>query len=132
MFDYEELTFESLVLTFDESKRAHQLMHASLIVADDNAKELYSDFVDACVSYANIRAIWATSSSKVRYEIDEKRTANHNLVLSSLDALDRYLTKRNIDTNWRSIIGKQHSGQERKRQGDFACYIAYIQGLAAR
>lgn len=132
MFDYEGLTFESLVLTFDESKRAHQLMIASLIRADDRAKELYNDFINACISYANIRAIWSTSSSKIRRDMDEKRTLKHDMVLSSLDILDKYLAKQNLATNWRDIIGKQHSGQERKRQGDFACYISYIHGLSAR
>lgn len=132
MFDYDEILSKAPVLSFEEAKNAHQLILSTIDVAGKDANDLYSDLVDACISYANIRAIWSTSTNKVRSDIDLKRTGKHNAVISSLNALERYLNQKNIDTSWRKIVGTGTVGQERKRQGDFACYIAYVCGLAAR
>ncbi|WP_125587921.1 hypothetical protein [Companilactobacillus jidongensis] len=132
MFDYDEILSKAPVLTFEEAKKAHQHILSSVDGAGKDARELYNDLVNACISYANIRAVWSISTNKVRNDTDLKRTRKHDAVINNVDILERYLKQRNMDTGWRKIIGKERFGQERKRQGDFACYVAYICGLTAR
>lgn len=62
-----------------------------------------------------------------RDEKDRQRTACHDAYISNLNIFGRYFNELGLDNSWRQQIG-----DDRKRIGDFACYIALFNGLGAR
>lgn len=94
---------------------------------DEDAKELYKDFLDGAFKYASIRSLWLTMSKDEKMERDKERTFKHDSIINRVNILARYLEKMGNDIFWRAELG-----DSRKRIGDFACYIALFYGLEAR
>ena len=94
---------------------------------DEDAKELYEDFLDGAFKYASIRSLWLTMSKDEKIERDKERTFKHDSIINRVNILARYLEKMGNDISWRAELG-----DSRKRIGDFACYIALFYGLEAR
>ncbi len=94
---------------------------------DEDAKELYEDFLDGAFKYASIRSLWLTMSKDEKMERDKERTFKHDSIINRVNILARYLEKMGNDISWRAELG-----DSRKRIGDFACYIALFYGLEAR
>ena len=55
------------------------------------------------------------------------RTVMHDSVIHSLDELAAYTKEHGKEAKWREELGYQ-----RKRIGDFACYVSLIYGVFAR
>lgn len=102
-------------------------IHNSINDTDEDAKELYEDFLDGAFKYASIRSLWLTMSKDEKMERDKERTLKHDSVINRINILARYLEKSGNDISWRTELG-----DSRKRIGDFACYIALFYGLEAR
>ena len=66
-------------------------------------------------------------SNGERMEADKGRTIKHNAFIDSLNILTRLLNSDGISTPWREQLG-----DDRKRIGDFACFVAYIVGISNR
>ena len=47
-----------------------------------------------------------------------------------LNILSRYLAAKGKDISWRGELGDEK--ENRKKIGDFACYVALMEGLDAR
>ena len=94
---------------------------------DEDAKELYEDFLDGAFKYASIRSLWLTMSKDEKMERDKERTFKHDSIINRVNILARYLEKMGNDISWRAELG-----DSRKRIGDFACYIVLFYGLEAR
>lgn len=56
-----------------------------------------------------------------------ERTRCHNLVISAKNKLSVYMYEHKLGNDWDDWLG-----EERKRIGDFACYVVLLQGLDAR
>ena len=80
----------------------------------------------ACITYANTRAQEAYQPEL------PSRTGQHNSVIITLNLLERAIALEGGDNEWRDMIGRSTDGEERKQQGDFACYIAYNQAISYR
>lgn len=120
------------MLSHDELKHAYNRMCASINTTDTTQVELFNDVLNACHEYAYIRSRWETFTIEQKIYNDDTRTNKHNMVIMSLDILVRYMKTRDYDTSWRALIGEDHIGKPRKDQGDFACYIAYHNGIKNR
>lgn len=60
-------------------------------------------------------------------QADAERTRCHNLVISAKNKLSVYMYEHKLGNDWDDWLG-----EERKRIGDFACYVVLLQGLEAR
>ena len=58
---------------------------------------------------------------------NDDRTVMHDSVIHSLDELAAYTKEHGKEAKWRDELGYQ-----RKRIGDFACYVSLIYGVFAR
>ncbi len=56
-----------------------------------------------------------------------ERTRCHNFVISAKNKLSVYMYEHKLGNDWDDWLG-----EERKRIGDFACYVVLLQGLEAR
>jgi hypothetical protein len=97
------------------------------VTGDDDADILYRDLVRLAVDYARIRTDWWVSGTERRIKMDATRTAVHNALIASCNALARYLERANRDASWRELLS-----DDRKTIGDFACYLHALLGVKAR
>ncbi len=98
----------------------------SQIQADDKIN-FYNDFLKKAFDYAYIRACWEIKSNQEKMDDDNYRTACHNQVITALNVLSRLANQEGIDTYWRDELG-----DDRKRIGDFTCFVAYVNGICNR
>jgi hypothetical protein len=113
-----------------------QEIHSAMlkgIANDEEAKELYEQLSKTATKYANYRIEWLLLDRGKKIEKDDYRTGCHNSLIVKLDVLARYLRMNGKDTGWRETLGYEKDDKyNRKRLGDFACYLAFVNGLNAR
>lgn len=94
---------------------------------DVDALELYNELLAAAVKYSESRANWPLWDREKKLAEDSARTSRHNKVIDCFNILARYLKKQGKAAAWRDMLG-----EERKRIGDFACYLVFAGSLNAR
>lgn len=112
-------------LTYKEAQSIYASMLAGLNQADEDHVSLFDDLINRACRYAAIRAGWLSLSREQRMDQDASRTIAHDAFITSVDIVARL--EGDAGTEWRSALG-----DNRKRIGDLACYIACFRGLAAR
>ncbi|MBP5744982.1 MAG: hypothetical protein J6W58_01615, partial [Lachnospiraceae bacterium] len=70
---------------------------------------------------------WEFMDYQERIDADPSRTRMHDTVIDSIEILARLANKEGMDISWRDDLGN-----ERKRLGDFACFVTYITGILNR
>lgn len=113
------------VLTYTEAKEIYDTINANLDRTDEDIVGLYNDMIARAVRYANFRSGWNYLSREQKTEQDPSRTMAHDAFIMSTNIVAR--TQGNIGAEWRERLS-----DDRKRIGDFACYIALFQGIEAR
>ena len=94
---------------------------------DVDALELYNELLAAAVKYSESRANWPLWDREKKLAEDSARTSRHNKVIDSFNILARYLKKQEKAAAWRDMLE-----DDRKRIGDFACYLVFTESLNAR
>lgn len=94
---------------------------------DADSADLFKNVFTAAVKYSQSRAGWPLWDGAKRQDEDYTRTSRHNQVIDSLNILARYLKMQGKPASWRDALG-----DDRKRIGDFACYLVFIGSLNAR
>lgn len=132
ILNYNDYLKEEKALTLEEMQSIHEDM-ISEIGADADAMELYEDLLEKAIPYAAVRAEWFLMDYEKRMEIDDRRTSLHNSVITHLNMLSRYLKMQGKEAKWRDRLGYEEDDRYyRKSMGDFACYLAFINGIHAR
>lgn len=98
----------------------------SQVKADDKM-DFYNDCLRKAFQYTSIRCDWELMSREEKIDKDSYRTACHDSFIISLNILSRLAANEGVDTSWREQLG-----EDRKRIGDFACYLTYINGISNR
>ena len=103
------------------------------IGSDVETLELYDELMKVITRYAAIRANWLLLSREEKNEQDSGRTSCHNSVIIHFNMLARYLKQQGNTTAWRDKLGyEEDDPYNRKAIGDFACYLAFVNGINAR
>lgn len=113
------------VLTCTEAKEIYDEILQYRQEADEAIDDLYEDLDKKAVRYANIRASWHGYTRAEKLEKDSGRTAAHDAFIAAVNIIGRYQTKSGAGW-WERL------GDDRKRIGDFACYLALFLALDAR
>lgn len=113
------------ILNYREAKEIYETIKKNLDRTDADIYGLYTDMIAYAVNYANIRASWNAQTRAKKMEQDARRSSAHDVFISSVNAVAR--SQGDVGATWR-----QRLSDERKRVGDFACYIALFEGIAAR
>ena len=124
---YEEYLTKKDSLTLEKANQILSQIEASVDKNDEDAIELYNDFIEGAVEYANVRASWLLLSNDQKMDQDKGRTYKHDSVINRVNILARFLEKCGKDISWRAELG-----EARKTIGDFACYVALFYGVKAR
>lgn len=112
-------------LQYQEALELYTAMTENLNRNDADILDLYKRLIEKAVRYAHIRAEWNTLSREEKLERDSSRTAAHDSFISSINIIAR--SEGKIGLQWRERLGN-----DRKRVGDFACYISLFRSLEAR
>lgn len=129
---YEEYLKQPKAIPFEKMQMIHAEMLAE-IGANAEAIELYDELIKIATRYASIRANWILLSREEKIEQDSGRTSCHNSVIIYLNMLARYLKQQGETAVWRDRLGyEEDDPYNRKAIGDFACYLAFVNGINAR
>lgn len=114
----------------EQAVEIYQRIYKALDPDDEDGMEILGEYLAAAARYAGIRAGWNQLSREEKSDTDANRTACHNKVIFHLNILSRYLASKEKDISWRNELGDEK--ENRKKIGDFACYVALMEGLDAR
>ena len=118
-------------LSLEECLRIHQEI-ASEVSGDPDAEELYDDLIEAAIDYAEVRAQWTIKPDSWKADHDNGRTIYHDSLIDAFNILARYLRTINKPASWRDELGTDKKGYDRKRVGDFGCFLAFVHGINGR
>lgn len=100
---------------------------------DDDAREIYEELLKNAVRYLHFRSEWTKLSQQEKMDKDSSRTACHNSLIVKFNMLSRYLKLQGKEAAWRDELGyEENDPYNRKKIGDFGCYIAFVSALNAR
>lgn len=129
---YKEYLSTEKSLSMEEMVRLHQDM-VSEMGADSDALELYDELVTTATRYAFFRANWILWNKEEKQDQDPSRTSCHNSLIVKFNQLARYLKTQGKAAAWRDTLGyEEDNAYNRKRIGDFACFIIFINSINAR
>lgn len=116
------------ILTMEDALSIYTRMANAIAKCEHEAKtELWDDFIVRSYKYTLVRCKWEFMEYQERIDADPGRTRMHDTVIDSIEILARLAAKEGMDTSWRDDLGG-----ERKRLGDFACFVTYITGISNR
>ncbi|EGV02894.1 hypothetical protein [Streptococcus sp. ST16] len=126
-FSYDVFKNEKGIVSFSEAEQIYSSLLNSSNQLDKEFQEEWTTFVLLCVEYTSIRGKWLTLSREEKLANDEARAVTHNKVIYQLKILKSLANEQSNDVTW-----FEKFNDDRKRIGDFACYVAYIYALNAR
>ena len=116
------------IITMEDALRIYEKMAESISKCkSDDKMDLWNDCLKRAADYTKIRNDWERMSREEKMDTDSLRTATHDGFITSLNILSRIAAQEGVDHSWREELG-----EERKRIGDFACFITYITGISNR
>ena len=129
---FEEYLKEPQSRDFDTARHLHKEIIEEL-GTDPDALELYEELLAASVKYAGFRARWLLLSRDEKAEQDASRTASHDALIVKCNQLARYLIMQGKEAGWREALGYEENDRyNRKRLGDFGCFLAFVNGINGR
>lgn len=119
-------------LGMDEFEQIHRKIVAA-VGHDETALELYRDVLDASWEYMHFRFEWGRKDLQGRAAMDGRRTDAHNAVIRRFVILGRQCKKLGTDVSWLSDLGDcERDPIKRKRYGDFAMYLCFVETIHQR
>lgn len=129
---YEDYISMPLAMPATKMTSIHRQMIDELDCLPD-AVELYNELIEAAIKYAEIRAKWAIMDREQKIEKDSYRTSLHNAFILQINILAHFLRKNGKPALWRNELGNEEEDRIfRKVIGDFACYLAFVNGICSR
>ncbi|MGI6117932.1 MAG: hypothetical protein ACOYBC_06030 [Bilifractor sp.] len=99
----------------------------SLQSADKILVSLYTDMITKAVDYAGIRSEWLLLSPEEKKANKEERTLLLDTFIFTINELSGEMESRSIPISWRDRLGS-----DRRRIGDWACYLSLFYSLNSR
>lgn len=100
---------------------------------DEEAQKLYRELISVSTRYMSFRSNWLLWSREEKMEKDSARTSCHDAVIVKFNMLARFLKMKGKEARWREVLGYEENDPNfRKRIGDFACYLVFVNSLLAR
>lgn len=100
---------------------------------DRDSLELFEELIATATRYMVFRSNWLLWSKEEKMDKDSSRTTCHNSLIVKFNQLARYLQMQGKAAAWRDTLGyEEHDKYFRKRIGDFACYLVFVNSILAR
>ena len=129
---YMEYITMSKAISFEKCISLHQDILDG-IGNDEDAVEMYDFLIEKATEYVKYRSNWTTKDKDWKRNEDSNRTATHDALISNFNMLARYLQSIGKNISWRDDLGYvEDDPGNRKRIGDFACYLVFVHSLNGR
>ncbi len=129
---YEDYLPMPMSLSLEEMAALHSDM-ANEIGDDPDSLELYEELIITATRYMVFRSNWLLWSREEKIGNDSQRTSCHDSVVVKFNQLARFLKMQGKAAAWRDILGYEEDNRYfRKRAGDFACYLVFVNSVLAR
>lgn len=112
-------------ISFEEAMKIYEEIMKEAPDDNDAFDKAWENAIEKMTAYADLRAHWKITPKPKRD--NDQRTIKHDSVIASLNQLAECMKEQNLNAEWREELGYQ-----RKRIGDFACYVSLMYGLSAR
>lgn len=131
MYTYQSYLEENDSITFEHVEEIYRDIFKIATKNDMEFNRLWKIMIENAINYSNMRAKYSLQNLAERSEMfDSSRTNKHNIFMYSLEDIVFYMKEKNWNTDWFNQIGTIKN--DRKRLGDFACYLVFIYSLNAR
>lgn len=128
MITYEDNLRETDSITIEECEQIYTAIVEQIKEKQDGrAEQLFAEMQKCAIVYAGIRANWFNLSFGERAAADTDRTRKHDLFIRAKDKLAEYMYENKMSITWDDELGSQ-----RKRIGDFACYMVFLIAVSER
>lgn len=129
---YEDYLPLPMSLSLEEMSSLHKDM-VNEIGKDSDSLELYEELIATATRYMVFRSNWLLWSKEEKMDKDSGRTSCHNSMIVKFNQLARYLKTQGKAAVWRDTLGYEEDDKYfRKRLGDFACYLVFVNSILAR
>jgi len=119
-------------LTIDEMQSL-ALEISGEIGVDPKAVEAYEKLIETATRYVFYRSNWLLWDRDTKLVNDDGRTSCHDALIKKFNILAKRLKAEQQKAAWRDVLGyEEDDPYNRKRIGDFACYLVFINCLNAR
>lgn len=126
VYTYQDYKGRVNEITIEECMELHQMIKYE-IRDDEEAEEIYEDLLEKALDYIPYRVRWTYKDREWRNRYDESRTMCHDSMITHFNMLARYLQQQGRSAEWRDKLG-----DDRRRIGDFAGYLVYVQSIGGR
>ena len=126
VYTYQDYKGRVNEITIEECMELHQMIKSE-IRDDEEAEEIYADLLEKALDYIPYRVRWTYKDREWRNRYDESRTMCHDSMITHFNMLARYLRQQGRSAEWRDKLG-----DDRRRIGDFAGYLVYVQSIGGR
>lgn len=113
-------------VTHDEALTIYTQLLAPLDEHDEDAADLLENFYRKAVRYAAIRAEWLLKTKEEKMDEDPYRTSAHDSFITAVRMMARF--EGSASDVWAEMLDMN----DRKRVGDFACWVAMRRGIEGR
>ena len=128
MITYENNLKEPNSISIEECEKIYTAIVGQIQAKQDSrAEQLFTEMQKCAITYAGIRANWFNLSYGERAAADADRTRKHDLFIKAKDKLAEYMYENKMNIDWDDALGSQ-----RKRIGDFACYMVFLISVSER
>lgn len=124
---YENYLNTKNAISFDIANQVYAAILSANPDNDNGLSILLEKMINQATDYAGIRSNWLLLSIQEAARMNLTRSLYHDLFIEAVNNVSDYMYKKGYGNQWRALLGK-----DRKRIGDFACYLSYIQSLNAR
>ena len=112
-------------LEFEQAMKVYEELLEENLEEDEIYDKLWDHALHCMIDYGSLRAHWKITPKTDRSNDD--RTVMHDSVIHSLDEFGSIYKRA-----WQRSKMERKIGYQRKRIGDFACYVSLIYGVFAR
>ena len=113
-------------LTFAEAEDIFRSMMTLVDERNEDMGEVLDNLYRKAARYAGIRTNWTFLTREEKLDTDENRTSAHDSFITAIKMLSRIQGKDSLV--WTDKLDLT----DRKRIGDFACYLAMSLGIRER
>lgn len=129
---YDDYLPMPMSLSLEEMASLHREL-VNEIGNDSDSLELFEELITTATRYMVFRSNWLLWSKEEKMDKDSGRTSCHNSLIVKFNHLARYLKTQGKAAAWRDTLGyEEHDKYFRKRIGDFACYLVFVNSVLAR
>ncbi len=112
-------------MSLEEAADSYRSIIDAVDETDEDIVYILNMLQEKAVRYSHFRAGWSLKTRQEKIDTDDDRTSAHDAFISALNMMAT--AEAAPGEVWR-----QQLGTDRKRLGDFACYIALFMALDER